>query len=584
MDTRRRDRSGERGSTFVVVTLLIITSTAIVGAYLSTSLGKVRHVENQASRTAAFYAAEAGLNAGLEEVWNRYRSAPPSTRLEFVANMDGSVDEADRFSESFRMGDFDVTVVAQAANLVPKEYVDVELVARAARDDASRTLRAVIRFDVAQSRVFDHAYFINNFGWLWGSGIEVNGDVRSNGDFSLLSATVNGDIYAARNDGLLALGTITGTSSHDSIHTYTNSGAPDAQKRPTNPSAPSEDANGNGELDPGEDANDNGVLDTYEYPGGYDGDSERFPADAPVEMPYLGDLQIYRDMATNASGRITQDGVVLVDAVSGDSGNEDRNVVLIGTADHPIVIDGPVVVEGDVVIKGVITGRGTIYAGRNVHILGDLAYANPPEWPKPMEDREAIKTQNETRDQVGLVAKGSVVVGNYTNGTWRSNTAPYQRPPFTQSYVVDPTDDANGYVSSYDSEGRPVFDGNYTGYDGGRKNAPPPGSADGVTVDDGARRYYESSFADAYIDSIADKKEVEHVDAVIYTNHLLTGKIGQTVFNGALVSRDEAMIYKNHLTINHDVRIRGNGYEFMDIWLPREPSYRILFWCEEVAP
>ena len=42
------------------------------------------------------------------------------------------------------------------------------------------------------------------------------------------------------------------------------------------------------------------------------------------------------------------------------------------------------------------------------------------------------------------------------------------------------------------------------------------------------------------------------------------------------------MIYKNHIEMNHDVRIRGNGYEFMDIWLPREPSYRILYWCEEV--
>ena len=578
---RNRERPAERGSTFVLVTFLVITSAALIGAYLSTSLGKVRHVELQAARTGAFHAAEAGLNAAMEEIWNQYRNASPVNRMEIVADLDGRLDPDTRFTEDLEIADFDVQVEVRSANLVDREYVDVELISVARGRGASRTIRAVVRFDLEQSRVFDHAYFINNFGWLWGKSIEVNGDVRSNGNFSLSGPLVNGDTYAARNGEIEALGTIEGTSDHEDWLKYNNNGIRSRQARPSNPSAEPEDKNGNGVLDPGEDRNGNGLLDSFDYAGGYPGTVERFPEQQVLEMPYLGDLEIYRNLARSAGGTLSQGGATLVQAVSGDLPGEPRNQVLIGTKDNPIVIDGPVVVEGDVVIKGYITGRGSIYAGRNIHILGDLTYANPPEWKKPVEDQEAVKTVNQTKDQVGLVAKGSVVMGDYTDGTWQSNVGPYSRPPFTHSYVVDPTDDANGYVTSWNADGQPVFHGNYTERDGGKKDATPPGG-DPVDPDAAkARRYYESSFPDEYIRKIAEKKTVQNVDAVIYTNHLLTGLIGPTVFNGALISRDEAIVYYKDIVMNHDTRVRGNGYEFMDIWLPRQPSYRILFWSEE---
>ena len=45
-----------------------------------------------------------------------------------------------------------------------------------------------------------------------------------------------------------------------------------------------------------------------------------------------------------------------------------------------------------------------------------------------------------------------------------------------------------------------------------------------------------------------------------------------------LVSRDEAIIYSSYIYMNYDVRIRDGGYEFIDIYLPREPTYRKLYW------
>jgi len=55
----------EKGSAFFVITIFAITSTVLVGAFLSTSLAKVRHVELRVAETSAFNAAESGLNAAI---------------------------------------------------------------------------------------------------------------------------------------------------------------------------------------------------------------------------------------------------------------------------------------------------------------------------------------------------------------------------------------------------------------------------------------------------------------------------------------------------------------------------------------
>ena len=51
----------EKGSAFFVITLFAISSTVLVGAFLSTSLAKVRHVEYRVAESSAFNAAESGL-------------------------------------------------------------------------------------------------------------------------------------------------------------------------------------------------------------------------------------------------------------------------------------------------------------------------------------------------------------------------------------------------------------------------------------------------------------------------------------------------------------------------------------------
>ncbi len=450
----------------------------------------------------------------------------------------------------------DLTAVYPLAN---GDGRDIVLRATGTSGNISRTIEAVVRFGLKASKVFDYAYFINNFGWFWGSAITANGDVRSNGDFSFrFNPKLNGNAYAAINTELGSSGNVSGTNRHDSWQNYLNSASDMA--RPGNPTAAPEDSNGNGLLDEGEDVNGNGLLDTFDFEYGYDGQSVQYGSQEPVPMPYLGDLDYYKTVVTNAGGQIKQGGSVVVDSVL------DGDVVLTGTPSNPIEITGPVVVTGDVLIKGTVTGQGTIYAGRNIHILGNIVYKDPPAWPKPDINPGQTMAANETKDFLGLAAKGNIVVGDYTEYNWGNSVKKYIRPPFTGEYSVHDTDAVNGYVKYY-KNGQPYFDGNYTSYDGGKKS-------DGTN-----RRFYESSLDDYTFASLADShSHISRIDAFMYTNHAFTGKCGSLTINGGIVSRDEAVIFSGSITMNYDPRIK----QFRDsFYLPKDLAEpEVVVWKE----
>ena len=409
------------------------------------------------------------------------------------------------------------------------ERRDITLVCDAQVNNVSRSITAVVSYSLRPSKVFDYSYFINNFGWFWGGGITSQGDIRSNGNFSFNgNPKVNGDIYASVNPDLGASGDITGNSRNDSLSFYRDHA--DSTARPTNPTT-----------------DDSGY---YEYPNGYDGESERYYQEEVLDMPYLGDLSYYESLAASEGGTITQGTTTIV------NNTLDGSVVLIGTDDNPIEIDGPVVVTGDVLIKGVVKGQGTIFSGRNTHVIGNITYKNPATWPKPDDDPDATDTANSTKDFLGLATKGNVVVGDYTRNDWQTNVTPYLSPPFTQGYETDSTDSSLGYDSDGISGNGYWFDGDYTAFDGGSKT-------DGTN-----RKYYESSYDDSYVQSIAEaSNQIRQVDAVIYTNHAFSGKVGAFTVNGSIVGRDEAIIYSGSITMNYDVRVKDQGIAF---YLPRE--------------
>jgi Tfp pilus assembly protein PilX len=400
--------------------------------------------------------------------------------------------------------------------------------------NVTKQATAVVSYSMSPSRVFDYSYFINNYGWFYGGSITSQGDVRSNGDFSFkYNPTVNGDAYGSVNPALGAAGSISGTNLNQTISQYRSTA--DITARPTNPSADPQDIDGDG------------IDETFEYENGYDGQSDSFASQQLLDMPYLGDLQYYKDLAVTHNGTIKQGGATLVNH------NHSGNIVLIGTDANPIEINGPVVVTGDIIIKGKVKGQGTLYSGRNTHIVGNIEYVDSPSWPKPDIDPEGTDTVNASKDFLGLAAKGNVVVGDYTDSSWNGCKS-YLTPSFTVAYEVDADDADIGYVSYY-QDGKPYFNGDYTASDGGTK------------TDGSARRFYESSYDNTYFSSIADSYDkINRVDAVAYTNHAFTGRVKNFEMNGGIISRDEAIVYSNYIKMNYDVRAKDKGEEF---YLPR---------------
>ena len=151
---------------------------------------------------------------------------------------------------------------------------------------SSSTIEERVRFALMRSRVFDNAYFVNNYGWFQGSSITANGDVRANGNLYLDSGcTVNGRAYAARNDELGVIGTIQNTGKMQSLSTYWSSCGTSAR-----PSSPAYTGGG------------------Y-FGGGYDPSvsvtDRLYPYQDELTMPYISDLGEYVTYAQQVDGKLS---------------------------------------------------------------------------------------------------------------------------------------------------------------------------------------------------------------------------------------------------------------------------------------
>jgi hypothetical protein len=550
--------------------------------------------------------------------------------------------------------------IGRVEHTVGDQWANVTLVAEATRPGrggitAKTILEETIRFAQRRSQVFNNAYFVNNFGWFeGGSSTFVNGDIRSNGDMKLDNTViVNGHIYAARNDDLGSSGVdgnIYGASGatrgnmHD-LETYKKSSTNYGTSNRARPL----------ETDP-----TTGVLNKGGYAAPNNADNAAKDArlhpnmEFSVEMPYIGDIssneseyrawaQELHDKDSNMS-TIKKGGQTLVsvyyDGV-GPSGLETVTyngkevmapdygaIVLEGTASDPIVVNGPVIIPSDVIIKGYVKGQGTIYSGRNIHIVGDIKYVNPPSW----QNKSSSGSNNKNKDMLGLMAKGNIVLGDYTIPGWLTGGNGIEDNMKSQTYVpaydCDTSDAAIGYPKRFNATsgstkvnytsvekvpaadfaecenagladfvpgGRDASSGQFgktrTSYTAGTKTrAAEAGTYDVVEYYYGRgyvtqkylrkneeytpavkhtnveynRKYYETVCEDSIISSMYGNTSIAQIDAVLYNNHAICGHVGTCSFNGALVCRNEAIRYGRGLYLNWDIRLYSGSSETVD--------------------
>ena len=593
---------------FVLPLTLVLTGCAAIalGAVFTYVTNTGRMGARYAARSGCRLAALSALDAVRGHVYTSFLSRTGNQSLLlrssslnwFLSAGKGStaISDAD-FSASSdvlkdvgrNFPDHTLAVSVAATPEISGTHAHVTFLATATRKDGrgSATLAARYSFGIDRSPVFDHAYFVNNYGWFEGNETQIvaNGDVRANGDMSLSqNPKINGHVYAAWNDELKVPGDIkNGIGSMDSKSAYKS-----AQYGVNDRARPLQAQAGDG---------------GYDAPASVTTQAKNARLHAKSEsldMPWISDLNQYVEygQTTEIQSTLSQGSTYYVDnrasnkgganygtyqgtGPSGDAGLPDNGaLVLVGTQANPIKLNGPVVVSNDVVIKGYVTGQGTIYSQRNIHIVGDIQYVNPPTWSGKQQN-----DANSSKDLLGLAAKGNIVLGDPTQTSWMSSTLKncLSTLPYVQQYAC--AKDENGAWGDgdigYPRAGESKFCGNYTVSDGGKKVKEEKKEVfhyetqtdrygrktqkkvlDGyeyVYTIDSSRKYYDSVVPASAISGIAST--ISRIDAVLYNNHGIFGNVAACTINGSLVCRNEGIIFQNHLYLNWDSRLFSGSPE-----------------------
>ncbi|GIV05361.1 MAG: hypothetical protein KatS3mg016_0936 [Fimbriimonadales bacterium] len=610
-----------RGSTLVTTLVLggIATITAI--AYLDIATQDLRTANARMREVATQNLAEGGLNAITQDLWRQFKIAQRFDALHSALN--GASPTSPRWVRTgvfAGVGNYTASVIGYAQPDSYTRRITVRSVGWIDRNgngqlDAHEPRQVIDQtFDLALTRsaVFDYAYFVNNYGWMYGFSGEqlvMNGDSRSNGDFEFQYGSggppvFNGSIIASPNEklspraeGRVILPGGFQTPRQWSNTEYTTRALTDPWMRQAYNSA-LHGAFGSSTFNlwrdylyhaQGQTVNGSpfgAVLADVNGTRNFSNQTLDTRPTSELVLPDLNDLNYYINLsrtwrnpkATYSDGLPNpnynqpayievwdpqQNRYVRVDT----NGVINGSVALIGYQDRPIRIHGPITITQDVVIRGYIEGQGTIYAGRNVHIVGDIIYKNPPDFRGSVLN--SVLSLNERKDALGLAARGSIMMGN-TKRFGNPYPLRYMTPPFTRG--------------RYDENGNwiPPFDARQRDSTGRMRYQSAFGSADQSDIERLSLQIDINQ--NGVIDN--DEKGVSRIDAIMFTNfvgggNLATDGRGLTV-NGAIIAKDEAMVlYSLPLRFNYDWRIKERSLDdqpLINIELPRVASVVRLAW------
>lgn len=610
-----------RGSTMVTTLIMGGLATITGVAYLDIATQDLRTASARMREVAAQNLAEGGLNAITQDIWRQFKIAQRFDSLQSA--LTGASPTNPRWVRTgvfAGVGNYTASVIGYTQPDSFTRRITVRSVGWIDRNgngqlDANEPRQVIDQtFDLALSRsaVFDYAYFVNNYGWMYGFSNEqlvMNGDSRSNGDFEFRYGSggppvFNGTIMASPNEKLSprAEGRIILPGGNQTPRQWNNTDYTTRQL--TNPwmrqayNSTLHGALGSSTFNLWRDYLYNAqgqmvngspfgaVLADVNGTRNFSNQTLDTRPTSEMILPDLNDLNYYINLSQtwrnpkatfsdglpnpnfNQPARIEvwnpqQNRYVRVDT----NGVINGSIALIGYANRPIRIHGPITVTQDVVIRGYVEGQGTIYAGRNVHIVGDVIYKNPPDFRGNVLN--TVLATNEQRDALGLAARGSIMMGN-TRQFGDPYPLRYMTPPFTRG--------------RYDENGNwiPPFDARQVDSTGRMRYQSAFGDAGQVEIERLSQQIDINQ--DGTIDT--DERGISRIDAVMFTNfvgggNLATDGRGLSV-NGAIIAKDEAMVlYSLPLRFNYDWRIRERSLDdqpLINIELPRVASVMRLAW------
>jgi len=577
-------------------------------SFMNSATQSIRTSVRQTEDVQATHLCEAGVQSVLRVLWRDFKIQQHFEDMDQACQGAGLLDpKISQAGELEKVGRFSAGVVGIAT---PDENPYVRMITvravgyldtngNSSLDDgeAAKTIDVTARFELARSAVFDYTYFVNNYGWMDGfneTDLYINGDMRANGNVDFLngSPTVNGSIVAANNDKLSppAPGLINMAPVKQANGTYSTAWSTNSRTRQAYDAA-KHGAKGSDEYEKWRDFiydTDAGIvkdrvagsalMDSTGTRGWTRTTTGQTPtynvldteATKELIMPDLADLNYYKSLSQNYKNTkaFYNDGtanpnynkgayIEVYDSVAKKyikittEGVVTGSAALIGTSTNPIKIHGPVTFTQDCVIRGVVQGQGTIYAGRNVHIVGSVTYKSGPDFRG--DNMQAIENANEKKDMMGLCARASIIMGNPKSFGF-PYPLKYMTPPFTKGRY----DESGNWVPPYDA----------------------------TQVDETGKKKYQSTMGDDYLNSIA--QGVNTIDAILYTNFVGGGNVGTggggTNFNGTIICKDEAIVaYSIPIKMNYDTRIRERGISktpLIDLKLPRSPVMLRATWQE----
>ncbi len=601
-----------------VMVATLITAVLVGGlVFSSTSLSKVEldGARGRLDSLRAQYVAQAGLERGMWFLRDAVTKTAVLDPIGSIRKMFADAGGAPRTlvpwaAENLRVGaeqlgqytvsmDAEVGTDSIQVRIRATGYYPEAPSARSAgeRHSVQSALETMVRIALEPARVFNYSYFINNWGWFYGTPIYCNGNARSNGQFDAAN-------YAPM---------ITGQPTYDKL-SWSGTNAQLSGYRDDN-------------RDGLSDGNDGGLFSGWDIVGagnvrgngGLAANQHDFEERLP--MPNLTELSPYETRAKSAGAKIRIGGTVVCDGVMGDDAGEPQNLYLVGTAATPIELDGSVVVRGNVIITGVVRGKGAIYAGGNVYIPNNVTYANPPTTPRPADNTQATTeawlTANRDKDYLGLFAREHIAAGDHTNSTWRSYVDGWMQSSLNRSdedagedLIPNTRKGKDGILGTADDdvlEG----DGNFSTEvyterdrllglipDGRNVGDPVPGTGEDIDGDgrrDTGTRVTNLDFAAALTPatwagnmpaggvtySTIASNRMTQIDAVVYTNQSFSWLTlgGDAKMNGSLVCRNENIVFSGQITMNYDCRLLGGATGLFGDMLPRAvESVQVRSW------
>lgn len=583
----------QRGSALVGAMIVFAVVSGLVYATTTISVFEVKDSRRSVEDLQAVANAETGVEMAKASMSNLAQNFSVINPIEGIASAFDASGELDLFDGAALMdngaslGEYTVKaeILSQSSDDITIQVISSGYVPAAPQNLApGEQLKAwdsvslTMRYSLEGSEVFNYAYFINNWGWLYGNTIFCNGNARSNGQF---------DSGGYRP-------TITGTPKYEDVE----------WNGVTADLAGYIDDNGDGLSD----GNDGGVfsgwdiVNSHNVKGNGGLSTNQHDFDVGIDMPNLTDLTLYEDKAIAQGSTVSVGGSTVVSGILGDDPGEKDNLFLVGTLADPIVIDGPIVVHGDVMISGYVTGQGAIYSGGNVYVPDSVIYLDPPSTSVPSDNSEATTeawlNANWDKDFLGLFARENIAVGDFTNSSYKSIVGGWMTSSLNSS-VEDAGEDGipntyagvDGILGTADDdilEGDGIFSVDYYTAEDAIAGAIPsgysigdvvPGSGediDGDGVFDGQTSIADLNFQDQLkpgkwdgnmppggYNHYSDIATIyaNQLDATFYTNHSFCWGVwgsDPAEINGSLVCRNESIVYGTpNVSMNYDRRLLG---------------------------